>query len=119
MPESLSLSLLHPRLGDESDAFSRGRRPASGCNSRCPIPDRARCGFGPLAVGLCGTDAHIFKGEFPAPSPVVLGHEIAGIIDGVGAGVKGLKEGDMATVQPNTYCGVCRYCRTGPRALVL
>lgn len=78
-----------------------------------PDPRPGEVRIRPLAVGLCGTDAHIFKGEFPAPSPVVLGHEIAGIIDAVGAGVKGLKEGDMATVQPNTYCGVCRYCRTG------
>lgn len=44
---------------------------------------------------------------------MVLGHEVAGIVDAVGAGVKGLAEGDMVTVQPNTYCGVCRYCRTG------
>ena len=78
-----------------------------------PDPRPGEVRLRPLAVGLCGTDAHIFKGEFPAPSPVVLGHEIAGIIDAVGAGVKGLKEGDLATVQPNTYCGVCRYCRTG------
>jgi threonine dehydrogenase-like Zn-dependent dehydrogenase len=44
---------------------------------------------------------------------VVLGHEVAGIIDAVGAGVKDLAAGDLVTVQPNTYCGVCRYCRTG------
>jgi len=78
-----------------------------------PEPKRGEVRLRPLAVGLCGTDAHIFKGEFPAPSPVVLGHEIAGIVDAVGAGVKGLKEGDLATVQPNTYCGSCRYCRMG------
>jgi len=42
-----------------------------------------------------------------------LGHEVAGIIDAVGAGVMGLAEGDLVTVQPNTYCGVCRYCRMG------
>ncbi len=78
-----------------------------------PEPKHGEVRLRPLAVGLCGTDAHIFKGEFPAPIPTVLGHEIAGIIDAVGAGVKGLKEGDLATVQPNTYCGVCRYCRMG------
>ncbi len=78
-----------------------------------PDPKPGEVRLRPLAVGLCGTDSHISKGEFPAPSPVVLGHEIAGIVDALGAGVKGLKEGDLATVQPNTYCGVCRYCRTG------
>jgi 2-desacetyl-2-hydroxyethyl bacteriochlorophyllide A dehydrogenase len=76
-----------------------------------PKPDEVR--LRPLATGLCGTDAHIFRGEFPAPAPTVLGHEIAGVIDAVGADVKGLREGDLVTVQPNTYCGVCRYCRTG------
>ncbi len=78
-----------------------------------PNPKPGEVRLRPLAAGLCGTDAHIFKGEFPAASPVVLGHEVAGIIDAVGAGVKGLVEGDLVTVQPNTYCGACRYCRTG------
>jgi 2-desacetyl-2-hydroxyethyl bacteriochlorophyllide A dehydrogenase len=78
-----------------------------------PDPKPGEVRLRPLAAGLCGTDAHIFRGEFPAAAPVVLGHEVAGIVDAVGAGVKGLAEGDMVTVQPNTYCGVCRYCRTG------
>lgn len=67
----------------------------------------------PQAVGICGTDAHIFRGEFPAAAPVVLGHEIGGVVDAVGAGVKTLREGDLVTVQPNTFCTVCRFCRTG------
>lgn len=78
---------------------------------RDPQPGEVR--LRPMAVGICGTDAHIFHGEFPASTPVVLGHEVAGIIEAVGAGVKGLAEGDLATVQPNTFCGVCRYCRMG------
>jgi L-iditol 2-dehydrogenase len=67
----------------------------------------------PLAGGICGTDAHIFHGEFPSQPPLVLGHEIAGVVDAVGSGVKGFHEGDFVTVQPNTYCGTCRYCRLG------
>jgi 2-desacetyl-2-hydroxyethyl bacteriochlorophyllide A dehydrogenase len=72
-----------------------------------------------LATGICGTDAHILKGDFPATMPVVLGHEIAGVIDAVGSRVKDLAEGDLVTVQPNTFCGVCRYCRTGSEHLCL
>jgi len=78
-----------------------------------PTPQPGEVRLRPLAAGVCGTDAHIFRGEFPAPTPTVLGHEVAGMIDAVGEGVKDLKEGDLVTVQPNTYCGLCRYCRTG------
>jgi 2-desacetyl-2-hydroxyethyl bacteriochlorophyllide A dehydrogenase len=82
-----------------------------------PDPQPGEVRLRPLATGICGTDAHISRGEFPSPAPTVLGHEVAGVIDAVGAGVKGLKEGDLVTVQPNTYCGVCRYCRTGREQL--
>ena len=78
-----------------------------------PDPQPGEVRLRPLAAGVCGTDAHIFRGEFPAPHPTVLGHEVAGFIDAVGAGVSDLKEGDLVTVQPNTYCGRCRYCRSG------
>lgn len=76
-----------------------------------PKPDEVQ--LRPLAAGLCGTDAHILHGDFPAASPVVLGHEVAGVIEKLGNAVRGLKEGDLITLQPNTYCGLCRYCRTG------
>ncbi len=78
-----------------------------------PDPQPTEVRVRPLAAGICGTDAHICRGEFPATAPVVLGHEIAGVVDAVGAEVKGLAEGDVVTVQPNTYCGICRYCRMG------
>ncbi|HMF79231.1 MAG TPA: zinc-dependent alcohol dehydrogenase family protein [Bryobacteraceae bacterium] len=78
-----------------------------------PNPRAGEVRIRPEAAGICGTDAHIFLGEFPAASPVVLGHEIAGTVDAVGAGVAGIREGDLVTIQPNTYCGACRYCRGG------
>jgi 2-desacetyl-2-hydroxyethyl bacteriochlorophyllide A dehydrogenase len=78
-----------------------------------PEPQRGEVRIRPEAAGICGTDAHIFLGEFPAVTPIVLGHEVAGTVDAVGAGVKGIREGDLVTVQPNTYCTVCRYCRGG------
>ena len=78
-----------------------------------PKPGPGEVRIRPLAVGICGTDAHIFHGEFPAEAPRVLGHEMSGLVDAVGAGVEGLSEGDFVTVQPNTFCGSCRYCRLG------
>ena len=78
-----------------------------------PEPRPGEVRIRPQAVGICGTDAHIFRGEFPATAPVVLGHEIGGVVDAVGKGVEGLREGDLVTVQPNTFCTLCRYCRGG------
>ena len=79
--------------------------------AREPGPCEAR--IRPLACGLCGTDQHILHGDFPAASPVILGHEVAGVVDALGDGFTGLKEGDLVSVQPNTYCGMCRHCRAG------
>lgn len=67
----------------------------------------------PEAVGICGTDVHIVEGDFTSTPPVTLGHEVAGKIVEVGAGVTGLKVGDMITVEPHKYCGVCLYCQIG------
>jgi L-iditol 2-dehydrogenase len=67
----------------------------------------------PLAVGICGTDARILEGAYFARPGVVLGHEVAGIVDAVGSGVANVREGDLVTIEPHLYCGSCRYCRLG------
>jgi 2-desacetyl-2-hydroxyethyl bacteriochlorophyllide A dehydrogenase len=64
------------------------------------------------ACGICGTDLHWYHGEFPPP-PVCPGHEIAGTVAMVGAGVTALKEGDRVTVEGIASCGHCRYCLSG------
>lgn len=63
--------------------------------------------------GICGTDLHIFKGEFPVKYPLVPGHEFSGVVEEVGEGVTSLRPGDKVTVDPNISCGKCYYCRTG------
>jgi L-iditol 2-dehydrogenase len=63
------------------------------------------------ACGICGSDRHMFRGEYPTAHPVTLGHEFAGIIEAVGAGVSGFAPGDRVTGDPNIACGVCRACR--------
>jgi 2-desacetyl-2-hydroxyethyl bacteriochlorophyllide A dehydrogenase len=65
------------------------------------------------ACGVCGTDRHIYHGEFPAVAPVVLGHEYAGEVEEVGEGVADLAPGDRVAVDPNIVCGTCRPCRQG------
>ena len=65
----------------------------------------------PAAVGICGTDLHIMDGEFAPALPIVPGHEFAGEIVAVGAGVTGYAVGDQVAVDPSLYCGHCYYCK--------
>ena len=72
------------------------------------------------ACGVCGTDVHIYhgdKGSAAVTPPVILGHELAGVVERVGPAVTSLRPGDRVTVDPNIYCGKCRYCRMGKKHL--
>jgi len=72
------------------------------------------------ACGVCGTDVHIFhgdKGSAEVTPPVVLGHELSGTVVSVGDNVTSLTVGDHVTVDPNSYCGQCHYCRIGKKQL--
>ena len=67
------------------------------------------------ACGICASDLHIFAGELRSPNmpvPLIPGHEAAGVVVGVGAGVTDFRAGDrvVATV-PGKTCGACRPCR--------
>ena len=65
------------------------------------------------ACGVCGTDVHIVEGTSRSTPPVVLGHEFAGVVEEVGADVKGIIAGQHVAVDPNVSCGECYYCRRG------
>jgi L-iditol 2-dehydrogenase len=65
------------------------------------------------ACGICGTDRHLLHGEFPSTPPVTIGHEFAGIVEAIGADVKGFKLGDRITGDPNISCGRCPQCMAG------
>jgi propanol-preferring alcohol dehydrogenase len=71
------------------------------------------------ACGICGTDVHIAReGTIPtAFTPIALGHEPAGVICDVGAGVSDWKVGDRVAVYPHVYCGTCPACRSGREGL--
>lgn len=67
------------------------------------------------ACGVCRTDLHLVDGELPGPKlPVVPGHEIAGTVERLGAGVSGLAPGDRVGVPwLGATCGTCPSCRSG------
>ena len=65
------------------------------------------------ATGLCHSDDHNVTGDMPAPLPVVGGHEGAGEVTAVGAGVTRFRPGDRVITFPMPSCGHCRYCSKG------
>lgn len=70
-------------------------------------------------AGLCGTDYSIWSGARVVRYPRIMGHELVGHVDSVGAGVEGVRPGDRVVVEPNYSCGVCPLCREGNRNLCL
>ncbi len=68
-----------------------------------------------LFCGVCRTDLHIAEGDLDLKrSPVILGHEVVGIVDELGEGVMNHKKGDMVGVSwLNSTCGRCKYCTSG------
>lgn len=66
------------------------------------------------ACGVCGSDLHMFRGHHPIlKPPIVMGHEFAGHVAGVGEGVSGVTRGQRVIVFPGIACGECRNCRAG------
>jgi Zn-dependent alcohol dehydrogenase len=65
------------------------------------------------AVGICGSDLHLVRGEWSRPTPMVLGHEGAGTIEAVGDAVEGLAPGDRVVLSWAPSCGECEPCRNG------
>lgn len=68
-------------------------------------------------VGICGSDEHFFEsGQRKGKAfdlPFILGHECAGTVTEIGAGVTNLTIGDRVCFEPQITCGVCEYCRSG------
>ena len=54
---------------------------------------------------ICGTDVHILKGEYPVAKGLTIGHEPVGVIERLGAGVEGYREGDRVIAGAITPCG--------------
>lgn len=103
--ESLMHAMVLERPGEQLKAM------------KLPIPV---AGVGELlikvqACGICRTDLHILDGELCEPRlPLVPGHQIVGVVETVGKGVKGVHPGDLVGVPwLGGTCGACRYCLSG------
>jgi L-iditol 2-dehydrogenase len=68
-------------------------------------------------VGVCGSDVHYYEhgriGDFVVRAPLVLGHEVSGVIAALGAGVDPARVGARVAVEPGTPCGRCDLCKRG------
>jgi threonine dehydrogenase-like Zn-dependent dehydrogenase len=85
-----------------------------------PAPEKPEPGAALVRVemaGICGTDVHLWQGQLPIPLPVILGHETAGRIEALGAGLekdwlgRPLSPGDRVGWASSIVCGTCYYCR--------
>ncbi len=66
-----------------------------------------------LASGVCHSDLHVRDGEWDRPTPIVMGHEGAGVVEAVGPGVASPRVGDLVALSWLIPCGVCRSCQRG------
>jgi len=82
-----------------------------------PVPGPGEVLIAVRHAGVCGTDLHIADWDPWAQGrikpPVVVGHEFAGEIQGLGDGVTGLRVGQLVTAEGHIVCGHCLQCRTG------
>lgn len=66
------------------------------------------------AMGICGSDVSAYKGKNPLVCyPLVIGHELAGVVMEIGENEKGIRAGDRVVVDPYLYCGRCYPCSLG------
>ncbi len=80
-----------------------------------PEPGPREVLVAPKYAGICGTDIHIYQGEFEGRVryPTIPGHEFAGIVEAVGQGVANVAVGDKVCIDPIIPCMECPACREG------
>jgi S-(hydroxymethyl)glutathione dehydrogenase / alcohol dehydrogenase len=66
-----------------------------------------------VASGVCHSDLHFVDGYYQFPTPAILGHEAAGVVEAVGPHVTEFKPGDHVIACLSVFCGHCSYCLTG------
>ncbi len=82
-----------------------------GLRLRAPLDDEVRVRV--RACAICHSDIMHAEGAWGGPLPVVYGHEAAGIVEALGAQVRGLSVGDAVAITMIRFCGACHSCRLG------
>lgn len=95
--------------------LERPGRPLRAAQRPRPHPGPGQLQIRVAACGVCRTDLHVFDGELPDPKlPLVLGHEIVGVVEEVGPDVTRYGTGDRVGVPWLGWtCGACHYCTSG------
>ena len=96
-------------------AFYRGNKSFIVEQKAIRLPDADEVALRIMYCGVCGTDMHVYHGNMDARvgHNRILGHEMSGIVEAVGANVKDITLGQKAVVRPLAHCGDCPACRDG------
>lgn len=89
------------------------QKPLRLCQVEIDDPGPGEVRIGVRYCGCCHSDLSVINGNFPAPTPIVLGHEASGVVEAVGQGVSHLKRGDHVVLTPIPPCGTCYWCVRG------
>ncbi|MFK2826705.1 zinc-dependent alcohol dehydrogenase [Bacillus sp. B190/17] len=75
------------------------------------IQDREDVIIKVTSTAICGSDLHLYQGNFPLPAGYVIGHEPMGIVEETGPDVTSVKKGDRVVIPFTVACGTCQYCQ--------
>lgn len=82
-----------------------------------PVLDADQVLVNVQAVGVCGSDVHYYKhgsiGPFVVENPIILGHELSGVITAVGSDISPSRIGQRVAVEPQRACRICKECKAG------
>jgi 2-desacetyl-2-hydroxyethyl bacteriochlorophyllide A dehydrogenase len=98
-------------------AYYQARRELLVRDAPDPVPGPDEVLIRVAACGICGTDQHIFDGDFFPTYPLIGGHELAGEVVALGPQSvdTGLRQGDRVAVDPSLPCGACFFCQRGQK----
>lgn len=108
IPTTMRAAVLHsPRTADAPADLRIEEVPV-------PVPGPSEVLLRVHACGVCASDLHVVQGITPSwPSPIILGHEAAGVIVTTGDDVTDWQPGDRVLVPAGRICGTCAMCRSG------